>query len=285
MTTTLYDCPACGYSTCDRRCGYCHGSVRRLDGRGVIELGRRPGPLDVCRGIGEVRRAFFVMLHGKEFIGLLRLPMVMNALAFLLVAVGGWLVLAPLCASAFSTPWWLFDGVRQHYSEVGAHLWLLTCWLLLGPPLLDLIAGAAQEPLGEATERRLLGPLKQPFPELGQLRLRERVRVFAWLLLAVVPCLGLVLVPWIGLPLVVLLGAVGNAIVWFEPPMARRQINLRRRLDELRRHRWRALGVGIGVHCLALVPFANLLGLAPIATIAATASYLQFDRRSITAAA
>jgi uncharacterized protein involved in cysteine biosynthesis len=69
------------------------------------------------------------------------------------------------------------------------------------------------------------------------------------------------------------------AVVWYEPPMALRDLHLPQRLHLLWRNRWRALGVGAGIQLATVVPFVNVLGLAPIATIVATSSYLHFDKR------
>lgn len=225
-----------------------------------------------------MRAALFALLHGKEFIGLLRAPVAMNVLAFLLVFLGGWLVLVPWYDAVFATPWWLLDGLRHARREVGTNLWLCTTWLLLGPPLFDLVAGGVQEPLRDATERRMLGAPRTPPPDHGVLRLRERARLLLWLLLAWPLCLGLVLLPWVGLPLVILSGAAVAAVVWLEPPMAPRGLDLRQRLHLVRCHPCRSLGLGLALQLAAAVPFVNLLALAPIATIAATATFLQFDK-------
>ncbi|MBL8753172.1 MAG: EI24 domain-containing protein [Planctomycetes bacterium] len=249
--------------------------LRSLDGRTTMAPATRDGALDLLRGIGEVRRAMFALMHGKEFIGQLRLPVAMNAIAFVLVAGGGyWLLSAPF-AAVFAQPWPLFDGVRGAHRDTGDALWLLVSWLLLGPPLLDLIAGAAQEPLRLATERRMLGSAFAPPPGPGSLRIRDRARLVAWLVLLWPVGLVLVLVPWLGLPAVALLGAAVAAIVWFEPPMASRGLQQRERLAAIRDTRWRCLGVGLGLQFAAFVPFLNVLGLAPVATLAATSAWLQ----------
>jgi uncharacterized protein involved in cysteine biosynthesis len=111
------------------------------------------------------------------------------------------------------------------------------------------------------------------------LRLRDRARVAVLVVLAAPACLALALVPWLGLPLLGVIGAAVAAIVWFEAPMARRGLPLRARLALLRAQPWRCLGTGFGIQLAALVPFVNLLALAPLATIAATASYLRLARK------
>ena len=278
MNATASPCPACGHPHENPACVRCPGVLRSLDGRHTVAPASADRVLDLVRGLGEVRRALFALLHGKEFIGLLRLPVAMNAIAFVLIAGGGFGLLASPFATVFAEPWPLFDGIREAHADTGQSLWLLVSWLLLGPPLLDLIAGAAQEPLRLATERRMLGTAFTPPPGPGSLRLRERARLVAWLLLLWPLGLLLVLMPWFGLPAVALLGAAVAAIVWFEPPLASRGLALRERLRWLCRSRWRCLGLGLGLQLAAFVPFLNVLGLTSVATLAATAAWLQMPK-------
>jgi hypothetical protein len=277
-------CPCCGFDGAAGTCRACSGSARALDGRRELPPPRGDRWHHAFAGVREVPRAVLALLHGREFLGALRLPVAMNGIAFTLLVLGGWQLLAPAFAATFAASWGWFDGLRTAAGDSGPMRWLMTTWLLLGPPLLDLVAGAAQEPLRDATERRMLGEPRGDAAARGLLRLRERARVFALLLLVWPFALALVLVPWLGLPLVLALGSAVAAVVWFEAPMAARGWPLTVRLRSLWRNRWRALGTGCGVQVAAAVPFVNVLALAPVATIAATASYLQFDKR-VTAAA
>lgn len=273
-------CLCCGYPTTPAGCSQCTGSVRSLGAGYDLRPGRGLALADAWRGVREVYRALFALLHERAYIGQLRLPVVANLLSFLLLFAGGTFVLAPLFVAAFVGPWWLADGWRAAVADQGPARWLLTTALLLGPPLLDVTSGGLQEPLRAATERTMLGPRGQDATEHGVLRLRERAQVLAAALLALPFALLLVLVPWGGLPAILVLGAAAAAIVWFEPPMAVRGYALRERLWLLWRNRWRALGVGAGLQLAVFVPFVNVLALAPIATIAATSAFLQFDRRA-----
>lgn len=282
-------CSCCGHATVAGPCQRCRGTLTSLHRHYALRPGLGAPPADLWRGGREVYRAVFALLHERAFIGRLRLPVAANLLAFLLVyGAGGWL-LATSCHAAFATPWPLLDGVRQALADEGPARWLAATALLLGPPLLDVIAGALQEPLRAATELAMLGPERGPDVAHGMLRLRERAQVLAAAIVALPLVLGLVLVPWIWLPLLLVLGSAAAAVVWFEPPMAERGLRLPARLALLWRNRWRALGVGCGLQLAVGVPFVNVLALAPIATIAATSAYLQFDkqppRRPPTAAA
>ncbi len=278
-TNTIARCACCGHDATPAGCTYCHGFARNFDGE-VLSVGPRAAPADAWRGLRSVLGSLFALLHEREFVGLLRVPVAANTITFAAVAGIGWLVLAPAYAAVFAGPWPLFDGWRAARVDLGPNLWLATTWLLLGPPLVDFAAGALQEPLRVATERRVLGEPRDARPLPSPLRLRERARVLATAFLAWPAALVLVLVPWIGAGLVAVAGAATAAIVWFAPPMEARGLLLRQRLAVLWRNRWRALGTGAGLQLAAAVPFVNLFALAPVAAVATTINYLHFDKRA-----
>lgn len=253
-----------------------------LDQRTALDPARGLWLADLGRGVREVRRALFALLHHRTFLGQLRLPVWANAIACSLLGALVYFVLWPWFQAAFAATWWFGDGWRASQASRGAVLWVVTTWLVLGPPLLELLAGALQEGLHDAAERAMLGEgtsTAGAAPRGTMARLRDRAQVAAAALLLWPVALSLVLLPWVGLPLVALLGAAIAAAVWFELPMARRGLDLRQRLVLLWRNRWRALGVGAGVQLAAGVPFLNLLGLAPVATVAACSAFLQFEKR------
>lgn len=233
---------------------------------------------DVYRGSREMLHAMFALLHGREFIGILRLPLTANAVVVVLLGLGGWLLLEPFFATCFAGNWWLLDGLRAEKAATGPFLWLLTTWLLLGPSLLDVALGVLHEPLRAATERTMLGSRPDISPAPPVLRMRDRARILAIALGALPVALLVVLIPWVGLPIVATAGAATAAVVWFEPPMAARGLDLPARLRVLWRNRWRALGAGAGMQLAAGVPFVNVLALTAVATVAATSAYLQFDK-------
>lgn len=276
-TGTNAACPVCGHRR-DGACGHCHAELRALRSRYELRPGRGNAFVDLLRGLGDVGGAGFALIHERVFVGRLRLPVLGNLVAFVVLVAVGVLWLSPLCQAAFASPWWLLDSVREATKARGPALWLLTIVLLLGPPLLDVACGALQEPLRVATETAMLGPPRGVPDEHGVLRLHERAQVLAAALLALPIALAAALVPYAGLPFVLLLGAAMAAVVWFEPAMVVRGLGLRARLRMLWSNRWRALGVGAGLQLAVCVPFLNLLGLAPIATIATTAAYLQFEK-------
>ena len=278
--TTTSRCPCCGHpASTTAACVHCRGQAVALDRRGAVAPGRGAAIADLGRGLRDVCRGGFALLHERAFVGRLRLPVAANLIAAAALIAAWVFGLWPLFAALFAGPWPRLDELRAAVAPHGTATWLCASWLMLGPALLDVLAGAAQEPLRAATELAMLGPPSATAPEHDVLRLRERIHVLLAALAIWPVALVLALVPWVGLPLVLLLGAAMAAVVWYEPPMALRDLHLPQRLHLLWRNRWRALGVGAGIQLATVVPFVNVLGLAPIATIVATSSYLHFDKR------
>ncbi len=264
-------------------CHRCPGHARSYDGHHEIRPGRGNALLDFSRGLRDAARAPFVLLHRPAFVGHLRVPVTANAVAMIALGLFGWFVLLPAFRDCFGTSWGPFDAWRTANAASGPATWLLITWMFVGPSLLDVAVGALHEPVRIAAERTMLGeaPVAEPATAL---RLTERARVLGYALVALPIGLAASLVPMVGLPVVLLTGAAIAALVWFEPPMAARGMELPERLSLLRANRWRALGVGCGLQIAAVVPFVNLLALAGTATVAATGAYLHFDKNAPSAA-
>ena len=263
-------CAVCGYQQPADPCVVCGGEGVCLGKRAPLEIGRGNAFVDVLRGILDVRRAVFVMLFEREFIGKLRMPVTMNALGFGLLLMLGWFWLAPAFHSAFA-------GEPEPEATVHANLWLMAVWLTAGPALLDLIGGWAQDPIRRATEQHMLGATLTTTPTSGA-RILDRLQMLLLIGMATVLAMALVLIPWVGIPATVLLGSAVAGIVWLQPPQAVRGARMRERLEVMWHNPWRTLGTGLALHLAAAVPFANSLGLLPLATIAGTSAYLHFDK-------
>jgi hypothetical protein len=259
-------CPVCGYARPTAPCAVCAGEGVMLGKRNELVVGARNPVLDGLRGIDDVRRAVFALLFEREFVGVLRGPIAANVLATAVLVVVGWT--------------WLLPAFEQHFrsqGETGAHLWLFAIWLGAGPSLLDLLAGWAQDPIRRATEQHMLGATPT-HPARVRPSLIDSVQMLMLAVVAVLLMLGLVLIPWVGLPLCFLLGAVVAAIVFAQTPLAVRGMTLKQRMQALRRQPWRVLGVGFGMQLAAAVPFLNVIALLPVATIAATSTYLHTQK-------
>ncbi|MEZ6037442.1 MAG: EI24 domain-containing protein [Planctomycetota bacterium] len=270
-------CGTCGYAMGPGGCAVCGGKGQILGRRSVLRGGRRNPLLDVLRGFDDVRRAVFAVLFEREFVGILRLPVAANLFAVGLLGAAGWLWLLPAYERWFAND-------REATTLHGPHLWLLATWLAAGPPVLDALAGFAQEPIRRAAERHMLGATAAQLPvRRGRLIESAQLLMFAGIALPV--ALGLVLIPYAGLPLTFLFGSVVAALVWLQEPAAARGVALRERLLLLRHNPWRTFGTGLGLQLAATIPFLNLLGLSAVAMVAATSAYLHFDKSPTGAAA
>ena len=97
-----------------------------------------------------------------------------------------------------------------------------------------------------------------------------------------VPVLILGLLPGINvvvIPLGIAISAYLNAIVWFEIPVLRRGYGMRYRRRVVKRNWARALGLGLAFNAGLLVPFFNILFLAPATAVAVSALYFRFEKR------
>jgi hypothetical protein len=270
MSDMTWTCPACG-NTEPPPCRRCHGTIRRLRGDGRVTPGRGPALFDFFGGLRDVARAALAIAFERDFIGRLRVPVLAGAATTVLLIAAGIVFLLPAYRD------W-FESAPGESLNAGPALWLFATWLVLGPPLLAFVCGFAQAPLIATSERRMLGEPRvdgeAPAPRFG-----ERLLLLVAAATVLPFALGLVLVPFVGVPATVALGSAIAAVAWFDAPIASRGHRLPARLQLLRRNPLRALGTGLGITLLACVPVFNLLALAPVAAVAATAAWLHFDKR------
>jgi len=209
------------------------------------------------------------LVHGQQFVGHLRWPLTIHAIAFLALISGLWFGLLPAFESRFA-------GTDSGHAAA----WTITVGLVLGPPLLELLTGRAQRPLMAITERAMLGlDAAIDSDQSPGLRLRDRLIVLAAGIATLPLAMALSQVPWIGLPAILVLGAAMAAVAWLQPPMARSGPDLRQRLGLLWHNRWRALGTGLGLQLAMVVPFVNLLLVSSIAAVAGTGTFLRFEKQ------
>lgn len=271
-------CPACGHITDAAPCSRCHGTLVCLHDGVPFRPGRGFAGFDLLRGGFRFFASALNLLHRREFVGKLQLPVAAN-----LLVVGGllaacWFALRPMYAS-----WLASGGLPGGADKDTGALWLClaTLWWL-GPVVLEVALGPLVEPLGEIAEVRIGGPGMRVLRQNGFDELRRRVRlsarVFTLQLLTLPLAWLLAIVPAIGPPLVLLFSSVGAAVVWFALPMARRQLPLRQRLLLLRRNWAFALGFGLACQFAWLVPFLNLLFLAPASAVGAAAAWFRLDK-------
>lgn len=279
MTAVPSACPGCGHRQAAEPCSRCHGTLVRLGDGARFQPGRGLAVNDLVRGFLGCFASALHLLHRREFIGRLQLPVAAN-----LVVAGGllavtWFWLQPLFAGWLDADWPLLD--RATRASGGLWMALATLWWL-GPTLLEVALGPILEPLVEIAEQRIGGPGMRVLRSDGLLELRRRARASARILalqLLTLPLAWLLaLLPIAGPPLVLLLSSPGAAVAWFAVPLARRQCELQDRLRVLRANWPFALGLGLASQLGWLLPFFNLLFLAPAATVGAAALYFRFDK-------
>src|SRR5688572_13852349 len=76
-TVATSRCACCGHGASAAGCTFCHGIARGFDGE-VLYVGPRSAPADVWRGVRSVLRALFALLHEREYVGALRVPVAAN---------------------------------------------------------------------------------------------------------------------------------------------------------------------------------------------------------------
>jgi hypothetical protein len=285
MTLAHGRCARCGHRLVEPdACALCAGRLRDLDRHDrELRQGRSFAPIALLRGFVGFFRAASHMLHRPEFVGRLQLPVAATAIVFVVGTACAVLLATSVFGPWFARPWPVFEDLRAANLEYGPlRLTLATCWLL-GPTLLEVATGGLVTPLLSGTELAIAGPkvaaagdaatIASTFP-----RLRASARVFL-VQLALLPLAWLcVLTPYCGLPIAFLFGIASAAVVWFEAPFARRGLGLPARVRGLA-HNWAyAAGFGAAWQIAIVVPFLNLLGLAPTAAIAASALYFRFDK-------
>lgn len=280
MTATR--CPCCGHLAAEVPCARCQGTLVRIgDGR-PLRHGRGLAPIDLVRGFTGFFGAALHLLHRREFVGRLRLPIAANLVVVTAMLLLAWLWLRPMFGGWLQGEWPL-PGVHGDRDAGAVWMALATLWWL-GPALLELALGGLLEPLVEVAEQRIGGAgmrvLRQDGAAELQRRVRDSARLFTVLLLALPVVWLLSLVPVAGLPLVWIASAGAAAVAWSAVPLARRQCGLPERLAVLRQNWPFALGFGLATQLAWTVPFLNVLFLAPTSAVAAAALYFRFDKPS-----
>lgn len=236
---------------------------------------------DLPRGARDLVRGLdFLRAHPRLW-GYVIAPAIVTAIVLAAVIVAVARLAGPLVDRlASATPAWL-DG------WIAGGLWLLVIAALAVPALLvfvsvvGVVAGPFNELLSEAIEARVTGRPSPPFSLVGFARgavvgLVHGLRRLAALVVGAVAVFALGLIPVVGTLAGAALGAYlgARAAAWdcYDPVLSRRELSYEAKAAYLRAHRGRALGLGLAVLGLLLVPVVNLVALglgAAGATLAA----------------
>jgi uncharacterized protein involved in cysteine biosynthesis len=271
MTTRF--CPACGYPAPAEPCARCGGAIR-VFGEGAPYAWRRRAPLfELLDGFLCVPFAALRLLHDRAFVGRLKLPILVNVVAFVVVLASLFFGSRALLLAAFG------DGTAASWlAGIGSILAALLVTFLLGPVIVESAVSPFLDGLAEATERVHTGrPMSAANTGAWRgivLGAKASARVLLVQLLLLAPLL-LLAATGVGAIVAVLVSAWLCALVWFDVPCGRREYSLRDR-RRLLLHNWaRALGFGLAFQLGMLLPVFNLFLLTPTAAVAVSALYFR----------
>jgi CysZ protein len=244
--------------------------------------------LQLFKGAGDVARGCGVLFAHPRFLVWLIAP----AVATLLVIAGViWGVLAlsdPAVAwVAVRLPDWMAGWVSGllRFLVIGG---LAIAGFLVFVTVAGLLAGPFCEILSEAVEEQVTGRPAPGFSLSGFVRglvagvIHAIRRLLVYLFTLVLVLILSAIIPVIGPLLAIALGAYfaasSAAYDCFDAVLARRLWPYRKKLEYLRAHRGRTLGVGATTTVLFLVPVVNLFALGLGAT-GATLAFLDLEDR------
>ena len=249
-----------------------------------VRPGRRFFLLDLAHGFTTFFVAGLQLLLRPEYFGKLRLPLLVNLAALVLLFAGTWFGVYQLFDWLTAQSWGWLDFLRGPVSWTRAVFALaltVITFVLLAPAVIEAVTSPFLDPLAETVETTLGGPgiraVERSFWHGAVAGLRATAEVLALQALVLLPCLFLSFCG-LGFLLAFALSAALNALLWFEIPFARRGYDTRERLRVLR-HNWaRALGFGLAFQLGLFVPFFNVLLIAPAAAVAVSTLYFYLEK-------
>lgn len=224
---------------------------------------------DLSRGIGDaLHGASFLVARPRLWKFVIAPALVTLAVVILIVTAGVAAFGAPVAALVAVLPGAWAESVVQVL--LGILLAVASFSLFFG--IAAMIAAPFNEMLSEAIEAEVTGVPGEKFRVLrflrdivvGMAHAARRVIVYLLVMLALL-ILGLV-VPVVGTIAAAILGAIATARFAsydaYDAVWARRRLPYRTKISELRRVRWRSLGLGGCVAAGLLVPGLNLVALS-----------------------
>lgn len=249
-----------------------------------IRPGRRFFLLDIGHGFATFFLAGLQLLLRKEYFGKLRLPLLANLVALVLMFAGSWVGLYQLFDWLTAQSWGWLDFLRGPMSwtqSVFALALTVIAFVLLAPAVVEVVTSPFLDPLAATVETMLGGPgiraVERSFWQGTVAGVRATAEVLALQVMVLIPCLFLSFCG-AGFLLAFAVAAALNAVLWFEIPFARRGYGTAERLRVLR-HNWaRALGFGLAFQLGLFVPFFNILLIAPAAVVAVSTLYFHLEK-------
>ena len=282
MTEFLPPCPTCGYPETGGSCGQCDGKFVAIDGVTPVQAGNRFFLVEIIEGFASLFHASLLLMTKKTYMGKLSLAVIINLVLVTSFAIGIYYGFHSLVTHLLEGYSWL-EGWGS--ATIAILLSLLATWFLAAS-LIQVGMTPFLDPIANSTERMLAGDKMKPV-EIGIWRgliagLNAAAQVLLIQIFILLPVLILGLVPGINLlviPVGVAISAYLNAVVWFEIPVLRRSYGMRYRWRVVRKNWARALGLGLAFNAGLLVPFFNILFLAPATAVAVSTLYFRFEKR------
>jgi len=226
------------------------------------------------KGVGYLFRGMGTLLAGP---GLLRwglLPVGINSLVFLALAVLAAVLAGHYGGQAAEGTW---GAVLGWLAGVVAFLVVVVIGSFTFGMIAVVIAAPFNEVLSQKTERLLTGSTgevkdRSLAADMARAGLAA-VKLFALEMLVILPALLLLLLPVIGAVLFAVPAGFFLAMAYLDYPLDRRKLRLRDKLAFCRRHGAEVMGFGLAVYAAMLVPFVNVL-MIPAAAVGATRLYL-----------
>jgi CysZ protein len=283
MTQLSPPCPSCGYPAENESCGQCDGKILASDGKATIEPGNRFFLIEIIEGFGSLFQAALSLMTDKAYMGKLKLAIVLNLVLVTSFAFGTGYGFFTLIDQILTSYEWL-QGWGS--ATIALLLALIATWFL-APSLIEVGMSPFLDPIANATERIHGGEKMQPV-HLGFWRnltaaLNAASQVLMIQIFVLIPVLILGVIPLVNLvaiPVGILISAYLNAVIWLEIPVVRRGYGMRYRYQIVQRNWARALGFGLAFNLGLLVPFFNILFLAPATAVAVSSLYFRFEKRT-----
>ncbi len=224
----------------------------------------------LARGVGDVSRGFAFLNSHPRLWGWVVAPAIVTALLLAGLISLGWSLLSGLVVwMTGHLPDWLHD-VASWGLSILLVIGLAAAALLVFVSVAGAIAGPFCELLSEAVEEQLTGKSGPPFslPQFASDAARglgHSLRRLTISLLGSLLLLAVSLVPLAGTLVAVAIGgwfaARAAAYDSYDSVLSRRSLGYQAKLDFLKAHNSRSLGLGMTVAAMLLVPGLNLVAL------------------------
>ena len=274
-------CALCGYPRGEAPCPHCGDNVVDAPQLDPVRPGARFFLLDVADGFRLFWHGLLLLFHSPRYAGTLKLAVAANivtvAALFVFFTFALLRVMERLTASLELGAW---AGPFGWAQSVLAFVLAVVLVLVLAPTLMQLVIGPFLDPIADVTEKLCGGEgMRSQVSGLRSVWVSAKMtlQIFAAQIVLLLPLLLLSFCGF-GVVLAMLMSALFHTLAWLDVPGSRRDLKLADRLALVRANWARSLGFGLAFQLGVLVPFFNVLLLAPTAAVGITLVYLRFEK-------